>query len=252
MKIHQIEGYIQTIYLVEYQDKLMLLDGCCRADHDIVLNFITQTLNRAIGDLKVILVTHMHPDHAGGAHKLAQTTGAKIAACNAPGHWYRGLDGVLMHWTDMLLALYVAGRKGKKKQNLFYPRKLRADHFLADGMTIPGFDDWQVMHIPGHTDRDIAAYHIPSERVYVADLMVKVKGKLIPPFPLFYPRRYRNSLLAIKLLQPKSVILAHDGELDFADIDFDSLIESAPTTPMTHWRSVKYKLGKALSPKFRK
>ena len=115
MKIHQIEGYIQTIYLVEYPDKLMLLDGCSRADHDIVLQFIQSQLNRSIHDLSVILVTHMHPDHAGGAHKLAQTSGAKIASCNAPEQWYRGVSGLLMHWTDMLLALYVASRKGKKK-----------------------------------------------------------------------------------------------------------------------------------------
>ena len=38
-------------------------------------------------------------------------------------------------------------------------------------MTIPVFDDWQIIHTPGHTDGDIAAFHIPSKRVYIADLM---------------------------------------------------------------------------------
>ena len=33
--------------------------------------------------LKRVMVTHMHPDHAGGAHKLRKLTGAKIAATSA-------------------------------------------------------------------------------------------------------------------------------------------------------------------------
>lgn len=111
-------------------------------------------------------------------------------------------------------------------------------------MTIPGFDDWQIIHTPGHTDGDITAFHIPSKRVYIADLIVKVKGKFIAPYPLFYPRCYRRSLQAIESLQPESVILAHEGEINFSDIDFQHLINSAPSKPVTHWRSIKYKAKK--------
>ena len=246
MKIHTIRGYIQSIYLVEYSDKLLLLDGCSRIDHDCVIDYIEHTLKRSRHDLTLILVTHMHPDHAGGVHSLAKTCGANIATSNAPGQWYSGFDGLLMHWTDMLLAAYVGKRKGKRWQLRYYPRHLKADHYLADGMTLPDFDDWQIIHTPGHTDRDIAVLHLPSQRIYVADLMVKVKGKLLAPFPLFYPKHYCHSLLAIKLLAPSSLLLAHEGEIPFADIDFDALIDSAPKVPVTHWRSIKSKFKQAL------
>lgn len=242
MKIHTIDGFIQSIYLVEYSDKLLLLDGCSRADHDIVIDYIEHTLKRSRFDLALILVTHMHPDHAGGAYLLAKSCSAKIATSNAPGQWYSGFDGMLMHWTDMLLAAYVGTRKGKRWQLCYYPRYLKADHYLADGMIVPDFAEWQIMHTPGHTDRDIAVFHLPSQRIYVADLMVKVKGKLIAPFPLFYPKRYCHSLLAIKLLAPRSVLLAHEGEIPFSEIDFDGLIDSAPKVPVTHWRSIKHKV----------
>lgn len=39
-KVHEIEGYIESIYLVEENNHLMLLDGCCKPDVPLVLNFI--------------------------------------------------------------------------------------------------------------------------------------------------------------------------------------------------------------------
>lgn len=250
MQLHTLNGHIQSIYLVEYSDKLMLLDGCCRADCDLVAHFITSELNRPLSDLKLIVVTHMHPDHAGGAHKLRAITGAKIATSNAPGHWYQGFDGIMMHITDILLARWVASRKGKKQGFMWYSRKLKADIYLPDGVSVPNFDEWQVHHSPGHTDRDICLHHLPSNMLYVADLMVKVKGKLIPPFPVFYPKRYLNSLLMLKTLKPDSLLLAHDGKIKFSEIDFNSLLQKAPSIPMTHWRSVKSKLQQVFkSPK---
>ena len=61
-------------------------------------------------------------------------------------------------------------------------------------------------------------------------------------FPVFYPKRYLNSLLKLKTLKPDSLLLAHDGKIQFSDIDFNYLLQKAPSIPMTHWRSVKSKL----------
>ncbi|MGB2081875.1 MAG: MBL fold metallo-hydrolase, partial [Psychrobacter sp.] len=60
-EIVRLEGYIQSSYLAVYPDKIMLLDGCCRADVPMVLDYIERTLKRPITDLKVVVVTHMHP-----------------------------------------------------------------------------------------------------------------------------------------------------------------------------------------------
>ena len=69
-KIVAIEGYIQTTYLAVYPDKLLLLDTGCHCDVDSILDYITNTLQRPISQLKTAVVTHMHPDHAGGAELL--------------------------------------------------------------------------------------------------------------------------------------------------------------------------------------
>ncbi len=113
MRLHKIEGYIQIMYLVEYPDKLLLLDGASRADISYLRRFIEQDLGRSFCDLKVVVVTHMHPDHAGGAHRLRQLTGCQVVAANRALDWYHGVDGWLMHLTDLLLAAWMANRLKK-------------------------------------------------------------------------------------------------------------------------------------------
>jgi len=246
MKLHQLEGYIQKIYLVEYSDKLLLLDGCCRADISLLREFITRELGRPFSDLSLVVVTHMHPDHAGGADKLRSLTGCKIATANVDGHWYSGLDGIMMHLTDIALTKWVAKRLGKPAKLVWYSRHLTADIKLNDKDFLPGFSDWQVIATQGHTDRDISLLHMPSNRVYVADLMVKVKGRYISPFPVFYPNRYMASLKAVEALKASSVLLAHGGEVQLSHQDYQHLYDTAPKEPATHWRSVKSKLRKVL------
>jgi len=242
MQVHQLQGYIQSIYLVEYSDKLLLLDGCTRADVGLLRSYIENKLQRPFTDLALVVVTHMHPDHAGAAEILKKVTRCKIATANVAGNWYQGLDGVLMLATDILLAHWVAKRMGKPKRRLWYSGKINADYLLADGDTLPGFEEWQVHFTQGHTDRDLSLLHKPSQKLYVADLMVKVKGRYIPPFPVFYPNRYKASLKKVEQMNVASIWLAHEGEVCLTDEDYQHLYLSSPSLPQTHWRSVKSKL----------
>lgn len=247
MTLYEFEGYIQSIYLVAYPHGILLLDGACRADVPVICDFIENKLNRPISDLKLVVCTHMHPDHAGAAAKLKQLTGCTIASGVANTHWYAGIDGILMYLTDMALARWVAGRKGKKTENLWYPRKLVPDIFLQDGQSLPGFEDWQVISTRGHTDRDISLFHRATNKIYVADLVVIVKGKYAPPFPVFHPNQYKSSLQKVSDLNVDKVILAHGGEREIRPEQWQELINKAPDKPATHWRSVKSKLMKSLS-----
>jgi len=246
IKLHKLDGYIQTILLAEYTDKLLLLDGCSRADVSLITHFINDTLQRPLNDLRLIVVTHMHPDHAGAAHKLRNITGCEIASANIEGQWYSGFDGKVMHITDILLTRWVASKKQQKQRWLWYSSKLTPDYKLNDGDSLPGFDDWQALTTQGHTDRDLSLHHLPSNKVYIADLIVKIKKGYIPPFPVFYPERYRKSLKKIANLNADSIILAHGGEVELTPQDFEQVLAKAPTEPMTHWRSVKTKLKKVL------
>ena len=242
MKIHQLQGFIQSIYLVEYPDKLLLLDGCCRADIDLLKQFITGELGRSFSDLKLVVVTHMHPDHAGAAHKLRKMTGCKIASTKKPNQWYAGLTGKFNHLTDLASAIWVANRLKRPKRNLWYSPYLKADIGLADHDTLPGFDDWLVLETEGHTDRDLSVLHLPTQRMYVADLFVKVKNRFIPPIPVNFPKPYLASIIKVRDLQPASIMLAHGGEVELTEHDFEHLVTVAPRKPFSIWTPAKYKL----------
>ncbi|MCS4306858.1 glyoxylase-like metal-dependent hydrolase (beta-lactamase superfamily II) [Rheinheimera pacifica] len=90
MQLHIIPGYIQNIYLVQDAAGLLLLDGCSRADVSTVCDFISKKLALPLTALKLVVVTHMHPDHAGGAHLLRRKTGASIACHPKACLWYSG------------------------------------------------------------------------------------------------------------------------------------------------------------------
>ncbi|MCV2885877.1 MBL fold metallo-hydrolase [Aestuariibacter sp. AA17] len=241
MHIHHLSGYIQSIYLVEYEHGLLLLDGCSRADVELIHTFVSESLHRPITDLKIVVVTHMHPDHAGAAEALRKLAGCRILTSEKPHHWYSGLHGMLMYTTDLLLTFWVASRLKKPKRNLFYSPFLEPDIVAEEGMRIPEFEDWQILNMPGHTDRDLAVYHAPTHTIYVADLIVKVKDKFIPPFPVFHPNQYRISVNKLHDLYPSDVLLAHSGSVKLKDEDYAHLFDNLPELPKTHWRATKRK-----------
>ncbi|MCU7554779.1 MBL fold metallo-hydrolase [Alteromonas sp. ASW11-19] len=246
MKIHTLQGYIQFIFLVEDGDKLLLLDGCSRADVDAVCEYIQITLGRPLSDLALIVVTHMHPDHAGGAHALRARTGAPIAAHPKARKWYSGVAGRSAHAIDVALTWWVASRLRKPKKHIWYSPVLKPDQLLTDGQTLPGFSDWQVVFTPGHTDHDLSLIHTPSRQAYVADLIVQVKGQLVPPYPVCHPNQYKRSLQRMAEAKLETLFCAHVPPLPVTDISFDDVLAQAPTLPKNHWHSTKNRLARKL------
>ncbi|WP_198333003.1 MBL fold metallo-hydrolase [Psychrobacter aquimaris] len=240
--IVRLDGYIQSTYLAIYPDKIMLLDGGCRPDVAMVLDYIRTTLQRPISDLKVVVVTHMHPDHAGGAHQFRKETGCIIVSAEKKRQWYSGIGGHAMHFVDINLAHYVARRQGRPFKNLYYPAHLTPDMTVKDGDSVPKFDEWQVLETPGHTDRDLSLFHVPSRQVYTADLIIKLRHKFVAPFPIYDPKVYIQSLQRIKALKPSMVMMAHGCELAIDEATFDMLIMQAPKHPRTIKDTIKHKL----------
>lgn len=226
-----IEGYIQTTYMAVYSDRLLLLDSGCRSDVDKILTYITEVLKRPVGQLKVVMVTHMHPDHAGGAKLLKQKTGCQIVTGKFEKPWYKGVMGRVSHLNDLGLTYYVASRQGKSVTNVWYNPILKADIEVRDGDFIPGFEDWTVLETPGHTDHDLTLWHPQTEQAYTADLILVIRDKFVSPYLITLPGAYRASLNKVKALQPKTLLLAHDKRAKICNKDFDRLIARTPNKP---------------------
>jgi len=247
MHIHQINGYIQTILLVEYHDKLMLLDAGCRCDVAVVKAYITDTLQRSMQDLSLVLISHMHPDHAGGAQIYQRKYGCKIASVDSTVQWYGGFSGRIAHWIDLLLSLYVARRRGKKIKNIYYNPNLKPDIILTNNVAIPGFEDWHVYATPGHTDRDLSFLHRPTQQMYTGDLILRLRSKFASPFPIYDPVAYKRSLNMIIDLNISHILMAHDGPAQISVDEIKTMIANSPPRPLTVAHVAKHRLKRLLS-----
>jgi len=223
--LHELDGQIQSIFLVEYPEAILLLDSGCKCDAIGIRDFISLTLHRPLSDLKTCVVSHMHPDHAGGALSLRKYTGCQLVAQAEVDRWYRGIGGFFQHKVDTYLAWWVSRKRKRQKRRLIYPRAIRPDVFVQDGDIIPGFPEWRAIHTPGHTSHDICISHSETGLLYVGDVMVRIKEKLLPPFPVTLPKVMCESLSKIEQLEPTHIMMAHGGILNLQQqpISFDDL-----------------------------
>ncbi|MGB8363445.1 MAG: MBL fold metallo-hydrolase [Rhizomicrobium sp.] len=104
--------------------------------------------------LDVVLVTHGHFDHAGGAKKLADKTGARI-------------EGPHQDDEHLIRCLPEHGSRFGVRADAFTP-----DRWLNDGDLI-NFGEVQIaaLHCPGHTKGHIAYYHEATKSAFVGDIL---------------------------------------------------------------------------------
>ncbi len=224
--LHRIEGYIATLYLVEYKDKVLLLDGGARRDAARIEKFFVRELQRPLADLKLVLVSHMHPDHAGGAPLLRRSSAIPIAAHFEIDRWYRGPSGALQHLIDTVLGHYSARQQFGKLERAWYPRRLRPDFLLHDQESLPYFSDWTAYRAPGHTLHDMVFYQEKERVLYAGDLIIRIGEKLLPPFPTLFPELMRKTLQHMAKLPVQKLLLAHGGIVEIEDSEsfFTSLL----------------------------
>lgn len=217
-KIHHFRGYVQNNYLVEYNDKILIVDGASRPDARPLADYITGTMNSSIDKLKLIAVTHCHPDHAGAVGYLRKKYNTPVAAPEDIDVWYSGIGGTIQHISDTLQSKYMARKMKSRHRFLSYDRKIRPDYGLRDGMELPFFPDWKAISAPGHTSHNIFLYNSTNGVLYVADTIIESKGKFLPPVPVLFKNEMIETLMKIKTIKPAILLLAH-GPSPFYEYD---------------------------------
>lgn len=241
-EIHQLQGYIQAIFLVIYPKKMLLLDGLSRPDFWILKQYIENELKRKVTDLRVVVVTHMHPDHAGAVTALRTNFDTAVVASEHADAWYRGFSGVVQHLSDIMMGQFVALRKKTPLQRLLYKRKVSPDFFSKHKMSIPEFSDWQILNTPGHTDHDLSVYHAKYKVLYVADVVLRIREKYLLPFPITLPSVMTSTLNLLKGVDIKTLLMAHGGIAQEKHFDaiFNDLHVKVFSTPSSTFRWMKY------------
>lgn len=208
-KIHHFQGYVQNNYIVEYKDKILIIDGASRPDVKPLYSFITHTLNCPIEKVKLFALTHCHPDHAGAAGIFRKKYNIPVAAPHDIDEWYHGFRGTLQHLSDTLQARFMARKMKSKHRILYYNKKVNPEYKLFDGSVLPFFDDWEVLHAPGHTLHNVSFYNRKNGILYISDTIIDSRGKFLPPVPVLFPELMKQTLLKIKKIKPEYILLAH-------------------------------------------
>jgi glyoxylase-like metal-dependent hydrolase (beta-lactamase superfamily II) len=209
--IHIIDGHISSIFLAVYPDKILVLDGGCRCDVGKIETYITRKLKRDISNVKLVVASHAHPDHAGGSPLFSEKYGLPLAAPRNINTWYRGPMGFIQHKVDTFLGYYVARTFQRPFENMFYTRNVKIDHILDDGSSLPGFEDWIAYDALGHTNHDMVFYNQRQKALYAADVILCVNGKYLVPFPVPLREHMRDTLDRLSTLKVRTLILAHGG-----------------------------------------
>jgi glyoxylase-like metal-dependent hydrolase (beta-lactamase superfamily II) len=247
-KIHEIQGYIQTIYLVEENGEFLLLDGCCRPDVEVIQDYIENKLHKSIYDLKLVISTHAHPDHMGALSEFKKL-GITIAGPRDLNSWYQGISGLFTYFTDILLTYLIAFNKKRRFKNIFFQRKVELDYVLVDNQVIPGFENWKALECPGHTNQDLTIYNESQSIAYVGDNFVGSKRNVFTPYPVHLPELYKSSLQRYIDLDIKEFLLAHYGRVEISKARIKELVESSSTESRRHinsLHSILFKLLKSL------
>ena len=244
-KIHQLKGYIEEIYLAEYPGKIILLDGASRADVKLIESFITNTLQRPITDLKLLISTHMHPDHAGAAPILRKKYNIPIAAFHECDQWYSGVKGRIQQQFDIYMAYYVVYKSKLPLKKFNYPSQLKPDILLYHGDRLPMFSDWKVLHAPGHTSHQIVLYNNNQKLLSAADVTLRINNKCLLPFPVELKKMAKQSLQMLSEIEINKLLLAHGGictDLNYREL-FLNLIPKLSDKPQFPMNLLSYITG---------
>lgn len=206
----------------------MVIDVALRGEKNVV-DYLTNTMNRNLQDVDLVLCTHGHTDHMGGLRKLARACHAEVAIPSLTSLWRERLFQLLLpllpgSWSDGLSSSLLVWKDPNSTQS----RLNRSDWSctkLQPGASLPGFDNWLVVPTPGHTQDSCCYFHLPSKSLISGDTIL-ASGKTNQ---LLLPSIYRSrskleqSISELRKLDPLSIYPGHGSVLSASNL-LDSIV----------------------------
>lgn len=243
MKIHQVKTRLVNTYVVEYPDRIFIIDVAVRT-HRYVLGFIEHELKRSVHDVVLVTCTHDDPDHMGGIRRLAVLCNADIAIPryagalrskflkDPVGPFVRAVTALREGLRGRMWTMYFNPRRSKRARQK--PRyegrppapagttRIKKRRFrVAHEETLPGFDDWQVIHTPGHSWDSTCFYHPESGSLVTGDTLLGSarQNRVVVPSIYGNTRQMERSLDLLRELTVTAVYPGHgsviQGEVSF-------------------------------------
>jgi glyoxylase-like metal-dependent hydrolase (beta-lactamase superfamily II) len=154
-------------------------------------------------ELRRVVVTHGHPDHAGGARDLA-AAGADILIHPADA------ERLKITWRDVV--------RQPSRGHVFAAMTPEPPHYHAieEGDVLPMLGGLRVVHTPGHTPGSVCLYGARDRILFVGDMLQRRFGRVS-----FASRLYsddyataRRSVKRLAELDVQTIVFSHFAALE--------------------------------------
>jgi glyoxylase-like metal-dependent hydrolase (beta-lactamase superfamily II) len=223
-------GYVLP-YAFQVPGGIAIIDPGWDADESVdSLKEQLAEIGASFTDLKQIIVTHVHPDHYGMAHRLREVSGAPIsvheADINQP-RWGAGVDidaWFTLHGMPSSVPRLDPNRVSAQRRMM---ELTKPDHLMTDEEVLHlGSYDLRVMWTPGHSPGHACFYMEAQELLLSGDHVLPT----ISPNVGLWPGSnedplgtYIRSLDKLRGLAVKRVLPAHEYSFDDLDGRLDEL-----------------------------
>jgi glyoxylase-like metal-dependent hydrolase (beta-lactamase superfamily II) len=155
---------INSFALLDDDGSVTLVDtGLKKAPARIVAGL--ESLGKHPRDVTRIVLTHVHPDHAGGAAEMARQTDAPVLVHGDDQDW--ATTGRISGANDpSTLMGRLFARTGDAKIEPFKPGPA-----LTDGEVLPVAGGLRVVHTPGHSPGHVSLLHEPTGTLITGDAL---------------------------------------------------------------------------------
>jgi glyoxylase-like metal-dependent hydrolase (beta-lactamase superfamily II) len=164
--VHRFSHGISNFYLVEEDEKFILVDAGVSGDWKLFSSAVT-ALGHTLRNLAAVLLTHAHSDHTGFAERARTETGAPVWVHAADASVAKGAKqgkneaplGPYLRHAEAWRTLF--GLLGHGGVNIVPILDVSS---FEDGQTIEVPARPQAVHVPGHTP-GMAALFLPQRRI---------------------------------------------------------------------------------------
>ena len=183
-------------YIIEEVEGLMVVDAGSIGAAQEIETYCKQILNRPLRDIRFIAATHFHIDHIGGIGTLLKKCSPETKVLFHP-LVQDYLDGKrelspMKNWLTGLLPTMIQSIAGVRKlchlcfENVSgVPLSIFKDYrylpyddqiYYFDSRRLPryrlGFDNWEVIATPGHTEDSVSLYNRDTRELICGDLII--------------------------------------------------------------------------------
>ncbi|MGB8648585.1 MAG: MBL fold metallo-hydrolase [Anaerolineae bacterium] len=215
MRIHSVVAGIANVHLIDDGHGIVIVDAGWPGFAGLILRRVGQ-LGYQPRDVRLILLTHIHVDHAGSAAELHRRTGAPIAVHRADAEYAvtgrhriptgRGFVG----GTSQRAAHLV---KFEPSYEPFTPNV-----WLEEGQTLGDFGvEGYLLHTPGHT-RGSVSLALEDGVTLIGDALINM---IRVGYPLYWeePEMARESGPKIQGVKPRILYSGHGRPFSGQELD---------------------------------